>query len=307
MLSSALLLLAAAIPALMPSAARAAPVLDQSWDPPGQSVIQGGVGSFAQLTVEQAQSLAVGVSGYLAQVAVLVELDGRSQLPTSVNLSIYRISGSDYFDGSGVLLGGGTFVLDQFLGPFWKSVSFGETAVPVTAGDRLAIVMSSSGLTLWCGDLGDGYSGGQGSSIANTYDPVAWKRNDYDLRFRTFVVPEPHALVLLAASLLALCASRRRSGMLGYLLAALLGLVPAPSRAGIYQGFVSKRIDNKNWILVVDGKRYFVEMSLCLSLAMEMGEVIVKSAGAQIAAGDEVIFVDDKDTCTVGSATKLNP
>ena len=91
---------------------------------------------------------------------------------------------------------------------------------------------------------------------------------------------------------------------LALLLLAVLN--PCPSFAGVYEGTVSERIDNDKWILMIGGRRYFVEMSLCLSLALPLEDVIVKSADAVLGPGDEVIFVDDKETCTVRDAAPLS-
>lgn len=199
------LLLAATLSAATPSRARASSVLDQSWDPSGPPAVGGGVG-YGSLRLAQAQTLTVGVTGHLVQVDVYLLVDQGSgpntRLPTRVDLNIYRVTGGDYFDGTGVLIGGVEFVDDQFGGPVWTSSTFGENAIPVTAGDRLAISMSTPdnfGELVWWGDAGEGYAGGQSSAISATYVPVEWQRQGYDLRFRTFVAPEPSTVGLIAA------------------------------------------------------------------------------------------------------------
>jgi hypothetical protein len=90
-------------------------------------------------------------------------------------------------------------------------------------------------------------------------------------------------------------------------LAGTMSFAAEPALADLYEGWVGKRIDNRTWILVVGGDRYYVEMSMCLSLALPTEDVIVKSLDAILGPGDEVIFVDDGgEECWVRSARKLS-
>ena len=91
------------------------------------------------------------------------------------------------------------------------------------------------------------------------------------------------------------------------LITVLLMLIPVQANAGIYEGWVEKRISNSDWILVVEGVRFYVEMSMCLSLALPIETVIVKSDDSILGIGDTVIFVDDGgEECWISDAKKLS-
>lgn len=78
-------------------------------------------------------------------------------------------------------------------------------------------------------------------------------------------------------------------------------------RADIYEGWVVKRISNSDWILQVGGAKFYVEMSMCLSLALPTEDVIIKSDDSTLGPGDTVIFVDDGgEECWVRSAAQMS-
>src|SRR5664280_384341 len=135
-----------------------------------------------------AQTFTVGITGQLTDVGLSLEMDGTG----TANVSIQTLNSS--FQPSGTPLATGSA---QVTGS--KSWVYFSLSVPVSvvAGQRYAIVPITGGLVFSsCGAGTDLYAGGQvwyfdGSMWSNGGD------SDYDLEFRTYVVPAAPALTLV--------------------------------------------------------------------------------------------------------------
>src|SRR5664280_749671 len=138
-----------------------------------------------------AQTFTVGITGQLTDVGLSLEMDGTG----TANVSIQTLNSS--FQPSGTPLATGSA---QVTGS--KSWVYFSLSVPVSvvAGQRYAIVPMTGGLVFSsCGMNTDLYAGGQvwyfdGSTWSNGGD------SDYDLEFRTYVVPAAPALTLVKTS-----------------------------------------------------------------------------------------------------------
>jgi hypothetical protein len=177
-------------------ATAAAQVIDQSYDP-------GNNGGYTfNLNNPQAQSFTVGITGLLTQVDIRAyNFFGGANGP--LNLRVHTFN-----PGAPPTLGSllATASLPPSSVPSTSGfVSFDLTAAPpsVTSGQQLALVISTTGTTsyLWEGRVPGGYSSGQGyvvsgNNLFNTGSGANW-----DFGFRTYVVPEPAGLTIIAIAL----------------------------------------------------------------------------------------------------------
>lgn len=163
------------------------------------------------------QSFTVGVTGLLDRVEIQV---GRQTDPTApLVIEIRRASPAGHPDhGPGGLLA--TVVADESFFPVTNyadrmtGFDLGAQAVPVVAGEHLAIVLRSDTgfdpgqLYLWATDTTNGYAGGV-ASLRDTHGDETNIDLIQDSGFRTFVSPVPEPSAALALFAVAACAAGR--------------------------------------------------------------------------------------------------
>ena len=161
----------------------ASPTKDQAFEPASPDTIPT---VFREL--RWAQTFTVGVSGTLTRVDVLVAQQFGIQ-PQSLDVTIFSTSGGAphvpitaafHIPASSVPLVSHPSSFDSYA---YLSASF---SLPVTAGDVLAIVVSTgpNSQYYWAGVFGGGYPGGQlYSTNSTTWGP----RGSQDQAFRTFI------------------------------------------------------------------------------------------------------------------------
>jgi hypothetical protein len=198
--------------------ARPAPaeVLDQAHE--------GAVGTPASVSffqgLDRAQTFTAGLSGRLRRVEVMLSRTPPPGPPVVDVLDLdLRATEADGrpVDGAPIALTSSVSTDELSPAPAWIEFEFGGAGVPITAGERLALVVRAPFLEFpdgvgWAGILGDdGYAGGSGYR----FDLGAWAEQPggFDGNFRTFVeVPEPAQGMGAAAATLALRALAPRRG-----------------------------------------------------------------------------------------------
>jgi hypothetical protein len=200
--------------------ANATPVLDQSFEGPSRLDFLGlnVSGAFAW-----AQTFTVGISGELAAIHVLVSASPDATAPLLFDLRQTH---------SGVPATGNLDVLASVVVPratvssshAFVTVDLSALDVPVTVGDRLAIVLQSPGPGIhyeWAGDgtcpvCGDP-TYARGELFFRLSETDAWRSEPGDAGFRTFVrvgdvaaTPEPATFLLLAAGIVGASLRNRR-------------------------------------------------------------------------------------------------
>ena len=87
----------------------------------------------------------------------------------------------------------------------------------------------------------------------------------------------------------------------------VVGLLLAASAATAakyaFEGYIQKKMENKVWIAVVEGTRYFIEVSGCLPLPLQLDEFIILSTGDRPSRGDELRIESEK--CIIRTIERL--
>lgn len=205
--------------ALFYASAAHAEILDQSYDPGIESVT--GL-QFGGATVA-GQVFTVGKTGNLTRIETRAFNVFGDMSPTGfgpMNMDLLRVTPGDPFDTEGELLASASAISISFSS--WDYVSFdiSQTPVPVVVGDVLLIRLStafSSSVYRWAGSLNNPYADGRGVLISEGNLELTSGGADFNLGFRTYVVPEPTSISLGAISALslvgvALAKRRRRAG-----------------------------------------------------------------------------------------------
>jgi hypothetical protein len=198
-------------------------VLDQSFTASTNGSLFFGVFTFStpNVQVEQAQTFTVGVPGTLSLVNLQIEqylAYGQNDFTTPVTVSIRTLSDA-YPDSTLASISiPASSIPPNSSSATWVSADFSAASLSLTAGERLAIVVTSTQTESVAGSYswfnrgtGTGYANGDavGRSIGDS-----WFTHSSDFGFQTYMVPvpEPEAseLGLLAASTLLVVGWRRR-------------------------------------------------------------------------------------------------
>jgi hypothetical protein len=171
--------------------------------------------------VEQAQIFTVGVSGMLSVINLQIRqyLDyGQSSLTNPVTVSVRTLSGAFPASTLASVSVPASSIPTNPSPATWVSADFSSALLLLSAGEQLAIVVTSAQTETFTANYGWYYSG-SGSGYANG-DSVGrsigypWGTHNSDFGFQTYVVPAPEPgaiqLGLLASSTVLVAAWRRR-------------------------------------------------------------------------------------------------
>jgi len=156
-----------------------------------------------------AQTFTVGVTGTLSRIEISAAEQGDPWNDGDLVISVYdTVNSTPSSSLVDVVIPESTFPgFGQFV---WVDCDVSSSTIPVTSGEQLAIVATSSDARHYAwASTRDGPGGAQhrGSFTGNAWEPVT---PDLDMLFRTYVVvPEPSVFVLLVASALGLLYMRR--------------------------------------------------------------------------------------------------
>jgi hypothetical protein len=201
-------LLAAAL--FSASAQGASIVLDQSVVPTNPPCCAFGVNS--SFPLDCAQTFTVGLSGSLSRADVFVQLESG---PGPFHWDIRPVTASGGpADINAAALASGSFNMPGG-GYSFVTLDLSPTPIPVVAGQKLAIALSTSNGSFGWGLSDAGYAGGDAWQRSGTFNNgFAWITDlqpGNDLGFRTFVtVSEPSTAVLASLALTAVACSARR-------------------------------------------------------------------------------------------------
>ena len=173
-------------------------VLDQNYDPNGNSVAGFGSGNTNQ---ERAQTFTVGVSGSLVSADVFLELFSGNQ--GSLVSSICQVDSQGHPSTALATIMTPASQVPAIPGGF-VSLDYSSDPVPVYAGESLAILLyaSSGNLTFnWFGQTPGTYAfGDEQEEVIGNHSWLVESGpfgGDFDMEFQTYVnVPEPTAGVL---------------------------------------------------------------------------------------------------------------
>jgi hypothetical protein len=208
--------------------AKATPVVDQSFIPPGTAAFTVPISNQFASFIDGAQTFTVGLNGTLASVELFIGFDTTQNgaivdiRPTVGGVPVENDAlalASVFLPSSGI---------PQF--PEFASIDFSAFNVALHTGDVLALVIRGAvrgvddGGFSWTGDEGDPYLPGSGFVRTNAqlwtptcgFGDCSVSANRADLGFKILVepqaaaVPEPATLSLVAGGLILLTAWRRR-------------------------------------------------------------------------------------------------
>jgi hypothetical protein len=194
--------------ALFPATSQAASsVLDQSVVPTNPPCCVFGVNS--SFPLDSAQTFTVGHSGSLSRVDVFVQPESG---PGPFHWDVRPVSGTGSpTDSNAATLASGSFNMPSS-GFSFVTLDLSASPVPVVAGEKLAIALSTPNGSFGWGLSDAGYAGGDAWQRSRTFNNgFAWITNlqpGNDLGFRSFVtVPEPATLLLLLSGVIFIAAN----------------------------------------------------------------------------------------------------